>query len=71
MSSVNRKSHSYPAPATEQNTNAIAGPVDLKQKEKDVNNKLQLYGIFEGMCPRAMALARQRFWCRTRNVNSD
>ena len=24
------------------------GPVDLKQKEKDVNNKLQLYGIVEG-----------------------
>jgi hypothetical protein len=28
--------------------------VDLKQKEKDVNNKLQLYGIFEGMPPGAI-----------------
>ncbi|KAI4932926.1 hypothetical protein J4E85_003329 [Alternaria conjuncta] len=26
---------------------SVNRPVDLKQKEKDVNNKLQLYGIFE------------------------
>jgi hypothetical protein len=28
---------------------AVNRPVDLKQKEKDVNNKLQLYGIYSGM----------------------
>jgi hypothetical protein len=27
---------------------SVNRPVDLKQKEKDVNNKLQLYGIVEG-----------------------
>jgi len=26
---------------------AVNRPVDLKQKEKDVNNKLQLYGIYQ------------------------
>jgi len=30
-------------------SSAVNCPVDLKQKEKDVNNKLQLYGIVEGM----------------------
>ena len=32
---------------------AVNRPVDLKQKEKDVNNKLQLFGIFQGMSPLA------------------
>jgi hypothetical protein len=27
---------------------AVNRPVDLKQKETDVNNKLQLYGIYSG-----------------------
>jgi len=28
---------------------AVNRPVDLKQKEKDVNTKLQLFGIFQGI----------------------
>lgn len=27
---------------------AVNRPVDIKQKEVDVNNKLQLYGIYSG-----------------------
>jgi len=30
---------------------AVNRPTDVKQKEKDVNNKLQLYGIYSGQYP--------------------
>jgi len=30
---------------------AVNRPTDVKQKEKDVNNKLQLYGIYSGRYP--------------------
>lgn len=36
-------------------SSAVNKPVDVKQKEKDVNQKLQLYGIYSGMICRACA----------------
>src|SRR2546421_459097 len=40
---------------------SVNRPTDVKQKEKDINNKLQLYGIFQGSyptCPREFSC-----WC--------
>ena len=31
-------------------TAGVNVPTDPKTKERDINNKLQLYGIFTGMC---------------------
>ena len=48
--------------------------MDLKQKEKDVNNKLQLYGIVEGMSDtsnwrdNAVRVARH---CQQPLINND
>lgn len=38
-------------------TAAVNKPTDTKQKEKDVNAKLQLYGIYAGMSSPLVLLA--------------
>lgn len=36
-------------------------PVDPKVKERDVNNKLQLYGIYSGMFTLRLSIESQSF----------
>lgn len=39
-------------------SSAVNKPTDNKVKEKDINAKLQLYGIYEGMSPLPATLER-------------
>lgn len=53
---------------------AVNRPVDLKQKETDVNNKLQLYGIFTGTYRAPLRLQlqlhmRARHWLCSAQTN--